>query len=110
MKQAQQDLVALKVLKDKEVKQVLRDQLGHRVFLVLKGQMAPLVQRALLDLQALGAPLVYQAPLVPQDHRAVLDPLGFEASRVTLVSQVSREKQDPKVNLAHKVPRVPLAP
>ncbi|KAI1237020.1 hypothetical protein IHE44_0014273 [Lamprotornis superbus] len=107
VKQAQQVLVVLKVLKDKEVKQVLRAQLGHKVFLALKGQMVPLVQRALPDLQALEAPLDYQAPLVPQDHRAAPAPLGFEASRETLVSQVSREKQDPK---GPQGPQGPIGP
>lgn len=109
MKQVQRVLVVLKALKDKGVKQVHRAQLDHKVFLVLKGQMVPQVLKALLDLQALEGPLVCQVHLVPQDHKAVLAHLVFEASRETLVSQVSREKQDPKVNLAHKVPRVPLA-
>lgn len=81
MKQAQQDLVVLKVLKDKEVKQVHRAQLDHKVFLVPKGQMVPQVLRALLDLQGLEAPLVYQVHLVPQDHKAVLAHRVFEASR-----------------------------
>lgn len=102
--------MVLKALKDKEVKLVHKAQLDHKVFLVRKGQMALQVPKAQLDLQALGALLAYWVHLVPQDHKAVQAHLVFEGSREILEFQVSREKQDPKVNQARKVPKVPLAP